>query len=113
MRQVLLGNDDAQVHRRHFLRAVGLAGAGAVGLAALEPSAASAFTTKELEEGLHLIGNAKLNIAIGSELGHDTGEYNTAVGINALKANTGGGKKIRLWVSKPSPRIRQAPATLR
>ena len=85
MRQILLGDDDAQVHRMHFLRAVGLVGAGAVGLAALEPSDAFAFTTKELEEGLHLIGEAKLTIAIGSELAHNTGEYNTAVGIGALK----------------------------
>jgi hypothetical protein len=71
VRQILLGDDDTQIHRRHFLRAVGLAGAGAVGLAALEPSDALAFTLNELEEKLREVnGGSYLNVGLAGAFPH-------------------------------------------
>jgi hypothetical protein len=93
MRQTLLGDGDTPVPRRHFLHAVGWAGAGALGLAALNPSTALAFELAELETKLHEIGGAtpKFNIAIGSGLTHNTtGEGNLAIGQESLLENTTG-----------------------
>jgi hypothetical protein len=92
MQQTHLGDNEASIHRRQFLRTVGLVGGTAVGLAALNPSEALAFTVKELEEKLHEVGTAavKFNIAIGSGLTHNTGEKNIAIGHGALEANTSG-----------------------
>jgi hypothetical protein len=89
-----LRDDDALVHRRHFLRTLGLAGAATAGLTALEPSSALAFELGELETKLRELGSAaaKFDIAIGSgALEKNTAANNTALGFGALEANTEGG----------------------
>jgi hypothetical protein len=99
MRQMLLGEDDAAVRRRQFLRTAGLAGAAAVGLGALYPTDAAAltFTVKELEEGLRSIGTEG-NIAIGTAFTHNTlGKYNLGVGSGALGAIEGGALSTEGW----------------
>jgi parallel beta-helix repeat protein len=94
MRQTLLGDGDAQIHRRHFLRTAGLVGAATVGLTAVDPSEALAFTPEELEKVLREIAAAaaKYNLAIGSGAleKNTSGEHNVAVGTDAGQSVTGG-----------------------
>jgi hypothetical protein len=92
MKRAFFGTDE-HVHRRQFLCSLGLVGATAVGLEALNPSEAFAFTVKELETGLHEVGGSsvKSNIAIGSALASNTtGEANTTLGAFSLQNNTTG-----------------------
>lgn len=92
MSSISPGNS-ARIHRRQFLRTVGLVGAATIGLGAADPTDAIAFTLAELEKGLHEVGasTAKFNISIGSGLASDTtGEANIALGAYSLLENTSG-----------------------
>jgi hypothetical protein len=85
MTQTALADSDPGVRRRQFLRTLGMVGAATVGVSALNPADASAFSEKELEEKLRLIGAKPYNIAIGTEsASYSVGEKNLAVGTKAL-----------------------------
>src|ERR1700683_5639488 len=91
-----LDEENTHIHRRHFLRTVGLVGAATVGLTALNPTDALAFTTKELEEKLHEVG-INGNIAIGSTFAKlTTGSKSTALGVGAMTALTTGTENTAL-----------------
>jgi hypothetical protein len=115
MRQALIDDDDPRIHRRQLLQAAGMIGAGALGVAALDPSKAHAAESEEekLEKTLRKIG-AKDNIIIGSNptapgnenttIGAGAGagltgtsRVNVAIGSNAMK-NTGTGAEYNVAI---------------
>jgi len=89
MQQGLLGDDDPRIHRRQLLQAASLIGAGALGVAALDPSQALAVESEEekLEKTLRKIG-AKDNIIIGANPSAP-GNENTTIGVGAGAGLTG------------------------
>lgn len=105
-------SDDTTLRRRQFLRSLGVAGATAVGLSALDSAPAMAFTLKELEEKLRGVGESTYNISIGSEatpgseldaniaigakalVNDKASKNNVALGAYALEQNTSGEENV-------------------